>query len=142
MSHVRQQIRDAAVALLTGATSAGANVWSNRANALRPELMPAITVGTPEELASPLNLGSSTAREVRLEIAIFATQMSGGDDALDSLAVEVEELMATPGLGIAGASADYESASLTLDDLGAGEVGVLRLVYRVLAQTSGPETFI
>lgn len=106
MAHPRKLIRQAVVALLTGATSAGARVQGTRVEPYRASQLPSISVYT---LNDPTDTSVTTDRErthvLELEIAGFVahTDAISVDDAMDDLAEEIEAAMlANPYLVIDG----------------------------------------
>ena len=94
MAHVRTQIRDALVALLTGLATTGSRVHSARVNAV-PET-PALSVFVDEEeielavVTDPLQL----SRAVNVRVECHSALIDGLDDKLDQMALEVEQAVA------------------------------------------------
>jgi hypothetical protein len=100
MSHQRTTIRAALVDLLTGTsptygTNAGSNVFSNRIRNIQHDNLPAIVVRDGAETLTPRDLTSRffTRRwNVKIEILIEAS--SDYDEAVDDIALQIEDLIA------------------------------------------------
>ena len=103
MSHVRQQIRDAAVVLLTGLTS-GAHVFAARDTTsypLQDDELPAIVVETADERAEAAGYGGTSARplvcECDLRVRVIAKSVANYADAVDTICAEVQTAMVNAG---------------------------------------------
>lgn len=91
MPHGRKQIRDALITQLTGLATTGARVYADRVEGLPQAELPALivrTVGEERDTARDTFHGTEIPR--RLSIGIAARILTGGDDALDQIALEVE----------------------------------------------------
>lgn len=96
--HERQAIRDAAVALLTGETAAGARVYKTRIEPVLGADLPAISVYTDSETVAPssgLTAPQELTRTVELAVEgwVTAATTDALDDALDDLCLEIETAM-------------------------------------------------
>jgi hypothetical protein len=89
MSHVRQQIRDAAIADLTGLTTTGVQVFSARIAPLTAGELPGLNVLVRDESADWDAMGK-IARTGRLIVEGWAQGGDGLLDKLDTIAAEVE----------------------------------------------------
>lgn len=144
MAHPRKLIRQAVVALLTGATAAGARVYGTRVDPLKKTL-PAISVYTlTEEIDQDATAGTAPrelVRNVQLEIVGFVahTDAVSVDDAMDDLAEQIEAAMdVDPYLGVlAGDSMLLQTAMEVVEDNGRSDplVGVVTLTYDVTFRT-------
>lgn len=97
VAHPRKLVRDAVVALLTNATSAGSRVFPTRIEPIRKAQLPAIAVYTLSEESAPETDSAprELARIVRVEIAGFVAHTNAipVDDAMDALAEQIESAM-------------------------------------------------
>jgi len=95
MDHKRKTIREKIVTLLkAGATSAGDNVFSNRAHALFATELPSIIVYSGDEDSEFLNPPENRLKrtlDVFIELAIGQT--TNIEDEIDALCLEVEEII-------------------------------------------------
>jgi len=95
MSHARQQIREAIESALSGI--AGVTVFSSRQTEKYDEAnLPAITINTLTErlLADSQSINDlESDRELILTIEIRGKEVTGIDDALDDIAVSIEDIL-------------------------------------------------
>jgi hypothetical protein len=102
MSHVRQQIRDAAAVLLTGLTS-GAHVFAARdtfAYPLQDAELPAVIVDTADERAEVYGFGGSARPlvcECDLRVRVVAKSVTGYADTVDTICAEVQTALVNAG---------------------------------------------
>jgi hypothetical protein len=91
-NHVRQQVREAVAASLTGLTTSGSRVFQSRLLALDDNEMPALLISTNNEEIEPLNINGNPMLERSLEIVVTAVAKVSVnlDDTLDSSIKEVE----------------------------------------------------
>lgn len=134
MSHVRQQIRDAAIVALTGLATTGARVFGSRLRALVDADLPALLVNTEEETIERdlIDEPQWLNRTLTLIVRGVAKQTADLDDKLDTIAAEVETVLG--GAAPLGALADIvglESIETRLDDQLDKPVGVIELKYRI-----------
>lgn len=148
MAHIRQQVRDALVTLLSGATAAGTRVEASRVYPTAENRLPAIRIYTLNEANPSKDMGSDgdLMREISVQLDVFAKGQQF-DNALDSLAVEIETLIANSAeLGSVCSAIFLESTNFDLAPIGeeAGErrVGLMQMRYRAVAITAenDPET--
>lgn len=143
MPHQRQLIRQAVRDLLIGKTAAGTRVSTTRIYPYRKPELPAISVYTLEETVN--EEGSNTApreytRDLELEISGFVHGGADVDDAMDELALEIENAMAAdPYLG--GTVGDSMLQGTTMGLTGDGDTltGMVTLTYAVTYRTLAPE---
>jgi len=93
MTHVRTQIRAAAVALATGLTTTGANVFESRRIGLQETSLPCWIVRTEGEDHSPDGrAGSEIERDLELVFEGYTLDASGNDgqDTIDVMLSELE----------------------------------------------------
>lgn len=149
--HARQQIRDAVATAVTGLSATGANVFKTRIHKLEQETLPALLVYTlQEEVAfETMTRPRAQQRVLRVAIEIAVQQVLGTDDALDDIAVAVEEAIdaaITAGAGIWATLRNVTLDSSVVTMSGEGEQRALGMVitYTVLYRTAegAPETII
>lgn len=155
MTHARQQIRDAAVTLLTGLATTGANVFPSRTLAVPADKRPALLVYTTEEESEPLTMGADPALErlavlMVVGLADAAADPSTGsgqniEDLLDDIAGEVETAFgADPQLGGLVKDLFLSETSKGLTGEGEQEQGMIRMTFDVEYHTkrSDPDTVV
>ena len=91
-NHVRQQIREAAAALLTGLNTTGPRVYQSRIKALADNELPCLVVLTNSETVISELIGENPlqTRAIDLVIIAKAKQTADLDDKLDTIIKEVE----------------------------------------------------
>lgn len=145
MAHARKQIRDAAVTLLTGLATTGANVFPSRTLAVPPDKRPALLVYTTEEDSEPLTMGADPTLE-RLAVLMVVGQADAAEDIedlLDQIASEVETAFgADPKLGGLVKDLSLSETSKGLTGEGEQEQGMIRMTFDVEYHTarSDPDT--
>lgn len=94
--HVAEQIIVAAKALLTGATTAGANVFDSRVYEVNANQVPALLIDQGEEAVKVESLGANRvlARALELIIVAKAKQNTSYRTMCNTLRKEVESLLA------------------------------------------------
>lgn len=104
MAHIRKQIRDAAVVLLTGLATTGANVFAARDTstyALAEGELPALVVEVINERSTQIGVGGGlsapTLCDAELRVRILAKSVTGYADTIDAAAVEVQSALADAG---------------------------------------------
>lgn len=91
MPHARQTIREAAATLLTGLSSTGSRVFQSR---MVPQTtLPCLLVTTNDEEITPGTIANLIERNLDL-VVVGVAKASAADDALDTIAAEVETAMA------------------------------------------------
>jgi len=147
MTHARQQIREAAAALLTGLTTTGTRVHQSRLPyvSLGDAELPALLVVTNDESVEPHTIGSGLERRLTLTVSGLAKTGTNLDDTLDTIAAEVETAIgAARTLG--GKCTDIRLTSLRvgIDTSLETDVGRVDLEYEVLYFTNAgaPGTLI
>lgn len=135
MPHVRKQVRDAVVTLVTGLATTGTRVYTGRVYPLdsgQSEL-PALFVNTPgEEAEASLELGRAfQTRTLAIEIE---AKVKGGTyvDTLDQIADEVETALGAS-ITIGGKVVDLDYVGMEFDSSGETDKPVGSLVLRYSA---------
>jgi hypothetical protein len=138
MSHVRQQIREAAATLLTGLTTTGARVFQSRIYPLRDADLPCLLISTDDEKIDTLGLsaGGLQERELSLVIKAVAKQSAALDDALDTSLAEIETALTGQSLGGIAKSNTLESISVEMSDDLEKPVGILTATFQITYYTA------
>lgn len=139
MSHVRQQIREAAITALTGLTSTADRVHGTRLRALSADDLPALLITTADETIEPVGIDQPQwiERSLALRIIGLVKQTESLDNALDTIAAEVETVMgAAAPLGDLAEVVGLESIETELEAVLDKPVGVIVLNYRIRYTTA------
>ena len=142
--HHRTVIRHGIVAVLTGATNAGARVQGSRIEPYRDTELPAISVYTAREPIEPdsgADAPRELTRELRAEIAIWVALNGAAPDPfdpLDDITEQVETVMdANRFLGGAAGDSVLEDTEIRIhDDRGDPLLAVATLTYVVTYRTT------
>jgi len=137
MAHVREQIRTAAVASLTGLTTTGSRVYDSRNFPLDKSELPGLCVYTLSEAAEVATNDGLVQREVQLVIEGYAEAAADIDGTLDDIAAEVEAAIENS----AGIAALVKHLTLTgteveYSDGGNKPIGAIQITYNVLYMTA------
>lgn len=138
--HIRQQVREAAVADLTGLATTGARVFTARVAPLAESEMPGLKVMLRDEAAEFDAIGTF-ARNGRLVIEGWAQGGDGLEDKLDLIASEVEAaIYAADGALdalVMNFGAPITSIDLPESEQGAARrTGVVRMLFPVTYRTT------
>jgi len=92
MSHLRKQIRDNIITTVTGLATTSTRVYASRVYPLASDKMPGLCVYTnTEEIEfSTLNKPRIQTRTLEVLVEAYALAISGLDDTLDQICLEVE----------------------------------------------------
>lgn len=136
--HPRQIIRKAVVDLLVAArTDAGFDVFPTRKVQWREDELPAIAVYTLEETSERKHPEGSLDRHMVLAIHAIVQASDGVDDALDTLALQIEKAMAADQtLGGLVLFSHLSGTEIDVDEGTSQPVGGIRLAYAVWYHTS------
>lgn len=143
MSHVRKQIRDQFVSILTaGVSLVSSRVYATRVYPLTQAKLPAITVTTSAEASEIMVMGAtmgakSLDRTVDVSVSIYENAASSLDSALDAIAVQVEEAIGAD-YTLGGLAKHSVLTSTSIDFSGETEqpVGIATLTFSVRYVTS------
>jgi hypothetical protein len=144
MAHVRQQIRDALAALLTGLTTTGANVFTHGLYPFDAAGLPGLNIATPSENLEDAARGTQ-GRELTATVEGYASAAGQMADVLDTIAAEVETQVQTdPTLGGLCHQLQLTGTELELSGEAHQPVGMLTLTFTTYYQTApgAPETSI
>ena len=132
MSHTRQQIRDAAVTLLTGLTTTGSKVYASRIYPMQDANLPGLCVYTSsEEIDEELGkVEHIQYRNLTLTVEGYGKLTSGLDDQLDTIASEVETaLLADQFFSGLLQGLDLVSIETEITEEAEQPIGVVRLTF-------------
>lgn len=131
--HVREQIRDRVVTLVTGLTTTGSRVYPSRKYPLDDDLFPGLCVYTLNEEIDEEEgkLSGIQFRSVDVVIEGYDALTSGLDDALDDIAKEIETaLFADRFLSGKVHALDLASTEVDLSVEAVKPVGMIKLIFR------------
>jgi phosphoenolpyruvate-protein kinase (PTS system EI component) len=143
MSHVRKQIRDQFVTLLTaGVTLVSSRVFATRVYPLTQARLPAITVTAGAETSGLMTMGAtmgvkSLDRTVEITVSIYENATASLDSAVDAIAVQVEEAIGAD-FTLGGIAKESVLTSTSIDFSGETEqpVGIATMTFAVRYVTS------
>lgn len=137
MSHVRAQLRAAAVALLAALPATAGRVYPSRLRPLRDADLPCLLVHTDDEDIASLDIGGDVL-ERRLRLVVRACVKTAGalDDALDALISEVETALAGQTFGGLAKSTELTAIGIEMDDALEKPAGDAALTYTVTYYTA------
>lgn len=138
MAHVRNQIRDAIITALTGLSTTGSNVFRSRIYPLESNKMPGLCVFSKSEDVTfdTLTRPRSINRVLEIGVEAYVKATSNYDNTLDTIAVEVEEAIASD-VTFSGLAKDTQVTSFEADFSGEGEqpVAIGRFTVEVIYRT-------
>ena len=143
MSHVRKQIRDQFVTLLTaGVTLVSSRVYATRVYPLTQAKLPAITVTIGSESSGLMTMGAtmgskSMDRTVEIAVSVYENATASLDSAIDAIAVQIEEAIGAD-FTLGGIAKESVLTSTSIDFSGETEqpVGIATLTFSVRYVTS------
>lgn len=128
-THVRQQIRDAAVTALTGLTTTGSRVYANRVYPMKDANLPGLRIYTNDEEVQTDSIGIARllGRDLELVVEACVKENDTFDDTIDKIIKEVEIALAG---GLTGAKY-VQLKHIEIQSSGDGEkqVGVARMMF-------------
>ena len=138
MAHVRKSIRDNVATTVTGLSTTGSSVFKTRTIPLASAKLPALCVYTRNEIINnnTLTPPRTQIRDLEVMVEAYVKGASGVDDTLDTIAVEVEEALATD-VTRGGNAKDTQVVSFESTYAAEGDqpVGVGRFTIEVLYAT-------
>lgn len=147
MAHLRKTIREYFGTQLTGLTSTGTKVFESRVYPMQNAKLPAILIYTTSEASEEVAFSKKRVQHRVLEVQVegFVRAISGFDDTLDQIALEIEEaILDDPELG--GLAVNTELTGTEAEYSGDSEqpVGTIRLTFQVhyRTETGVPDTAI
>lgn len=138
MTHVRQQIREAAATVLTGLSTSGAHVFQSRLRPLRDADMPCLLVNTDDEEIETLGIGQhpTQERQLVLKVRAVAKDSSDLDDTLDTMLAEVETALDGQTFSGKAKSIVLTGINIEMNDELEKPVGVATASYQVTYYTA------
>ena len=99
MTHIRQQVRDAAITAVTGLTvgATTVQVYGSRAVPVQSAKLPALLVYTAQDQVAYVTMTPPRTRthDIQLIVEVLVQGVDGCDDTLDSLAEAIETQVLT-----------------------------------------------
>jgi hypothetical protein len=127
----RQAIRSALKAMLSGETTAGANVFTNRETRLWQSELPAILIYTNQEPSTPESLSARRyIRNLELVIHVKIEATENVDDDLDQIVTEVEEIIdADQSLQGTVLATSQTNTEIRVDSDGEKDIGIAIITF-------------
>lgn len=143
MAHVRKQIRDQFVTLLTaGVSLVSSRVYATRVYPLTQAKLPAITVTIGSESSGLMTMGAtmgskSLDRTVDIAVSVYENATASLDSSIDAIAVQIEEAIGAD-FTLGGIAKESVLTSTSIDFSGETEqpVGIATLTFSVRYVTS------
>lgn len=133
MSHVRKQIRDALVTLVSGLATTADRVFTSRVHPLAEHELPGLRVFVDDEEIELQSIHGPgmLQRRVTCRVECVSALEDGLDDDLDQMALEVEHAVAGDATlgGIFNGMLTPSAVEVNRSGEGAVPIGVLALVY-------------
>lgn len=138
MTHKRQRIREAVVAILEAIPEWQGRVFPNRTRPTEAAELPVALVYSLNEDTDVVTMGGTLQRSLTLSIEIRASASGAIDNVLDDLAQKAEKAIAAdPRLGRRAIHSRLSGTTLGLDGEGESRQAVLTLTYIIQYQTDG-----
>ena len=139
MAHVRQQIRERIVSVLTtNVTLVSSRVYGSRVYSFSEADLPAITVYAGSETSGLQTVGLKTSqRIVSIQVDAYVRATSDFDDDVDAIAVQIEEAIAND-FTVNGLAKTAVLSSTEMNFSGEAEqpIGSARLTFDVRYDTA------
>jgi len=142
MSHVREQLRKAVATAVTGLTTTGTKVYTNRVYPVDVTDCPCliITSSGDDVEAQTIHQPYLQVRQTRIQIEAYAEGVDGFDDEIDTICQEVETAIASAssslvkGMYLRGTRIDF--------DQGDQPIGRATMVFTkdLYTQSNAPQT--
>lgn len=135
MAHLRKQIRDNITTALTGLATTSTRVYQTRVYPLAADKLPGLCIYTNSEQVehSTMTIPRFETRRLEVMVEAYAVAVSGLDDTLDQICVEVEEKLALD-VTRGGKAKDTKVTAIETEFSGDGErpVGIARITVEVM----------
>lgn len=149
-NHARQQIREAAAALLTGLATTSSRVYQSRIHPLGDTELPCLVITTNDETVERGNTGQSALlkRVLNLQVTAKAKATANVDDTLDTIIKEVEIALnaSVSANTLGGLAKQIDLSTLYVDMDGEGEMPVGQAVMNFncyyMTPAATPDTII
>lgn len=131
MTHIRQQIRNAIAAAVTGLATTGSSVYTSRVHPLETTDLPALRIYTIRDQAERLTQGNPVRvqRAIQVIIEAVVAVTDALEDELDAIGVEVEIVLADNRLGGLVKDLFLVEATKALTGEGERQAGLLRMEF-------------
>jgi len=95
MAHVRKLLRDQITSTLTGLSTTGSNIYQSRVYPLAADKLPGLLIFSKSENVeySTMGLPRIQERTVSFTLEVYVKGVSGYDNSLDQICLEVEEAL-------------------------------------------------
>lgn len=140
-AHVRTQIRDAVITLLTGLPTTADRVHPGRARPTGSATGDCLLVYSGDEGSERATIGQNPVLDRGLDLIVEgrvskATALEA-DDALNQIAAEVEPVMAGAAPRLGGLARDMTLIGMRprISAIGESHVGNIRIIYRIAYMT-------
>ena len=131
MAHKRTSIRNNVTTTLTGLTTTGSNVFESRIYPNELSKLPLLNIYSNSETSELLSIGK-IERNVEIMVEGFAKATSNVDEALDTIAKEVEIALATDLTRGGHAKETYlTNTEYELENIGNQQLGVIKMTFNV-----------
>jgi hypothetical protein len=136
MAHQRKTIRDNVITTLTGLTTTGSNVFNTRILPNLESNLPCLNVYTISESSEEIDF-LSIQRDLTMAVDGYAKNSSTIEDALDTIAQEVEDALGTD---VTRGNTAYDifltSTEMDLSTEGDIQMGTVRLQFTIRYRTA------
>ena len=131
MAHKRTSIRNNVTTTLTGLTTTGSNVFESRIYPNELSKLPLLNIYSNSETGELLSIGK-IERNVEIMVEGFAKATANVDEALDTIAKEVEVALGTDLTRGGHAKETYlTNTEYELENIGNQQLGVIKMTFNV-----------
>lgn len=129
-NHVRQQLREAVAAAVTGLSTTGSRVYQSRVYPLDISSLPCLLVTSDGDKSEAITVHSPYQQERATTIRIegVAKAVSNIDDTLDAISKEVETAIAGSSTAIVKGLI-YQGAQIDYDGSGEQPIGKVTMIF-------------
>lgn len=129
-NHVRQQLREAVTAAVTGLSTTGSRVYQSRVYPLDTSSLPCLLVTSDGDKSEAITVHSPYQQERATTIRIegVAKAVSNIDDTLDTISKEVETAIAGSSTAIVKGLI-YRGAQIDYDGSGEQPIGKVTMIF-------------
>lgn len=135
MAHVRKLLRDNLATALTGLTTTGSNVYKSRVYPIASNKLPGLLIYSKDEETEYNSMGLPRIQErtARFTLEIYVKGVSGYDDSIDQICLEIEEAIYA-NITLGGYASNTTVTSFDADFSGDGDqpAGLATLTVDVL----------
>ena len=147
MAHVRKLLRDSLTTAVTGLSTTGSNVYQSRVYPIAANKLPGLLVYSKEESVEYSTMGIPRIQErtVSFTVEMYVKGVSGYDNSLDQICVEIEEALYAD-ITLGGNAANLMLRDFSAEFNGSGDQPValatitVDVLYRV--RENDPDTTI